>query len=216
MSKLRVHALSMSVDGYTSGPGTDQTLDDPFATANVSLHDWMLATRLGGEMFGNEGGSTGIDDDLVASGFDGIGATIMGRNMFTTSRGPWTDDGWRGWWGPDPVYHHPVFVLTHHEREPIEMEGGTTFHFVTDGIESALRRATDAAGGADVRLGGGATAVREYLRAQLVDEMHLVLTDVLLGHGESPFADVDLPSLGYRVRELIPSSTVTHVLIDRA
>ena len=213
MSKLRVHAFSLSVDGYAAG--TDQTLEDPFGTSGVSLHDWMFATRGGRRMIGEEGGSTGLDDDLFATGFEGIGATIMGRNMFGPVRGPWPDDSWRGWWGPDPVYHHPVFVLTHHEREPIEMEGGTTFHFVTDGIESAYRQAMEAADGADVRLGGGASTVREYLNAQLVDEMHLVLTDVLLGSGESPFADVDLPALGYRVRELIPSTTVTHVLIDR-
>jgi len=209
MSKLRVHALSLSVDGYAAG--SSQTAEDPFGTGGVSLHDWMFATRGGRQMMGDEGGTTSVDDDLVAAGFDDIGATIMGRNIFGPIRGPWVDDAWRGWWGPNPVYHHPVFVLTHHERAPLEMEGGTTFHFVTDGVESAYRQAMEAA---DVRLGGGAATVREYLRAELVDEMHLVVTDVLLGSGESPFTDVDLPALGYRVREMIPSTTVTHVLID--
>ena len=213
MSKLRVHAFTLSVDGYAAG--SNQTAEDPFGTAGVSLHEWMLATRGGRQMMGEVGGTTGVDDDLVAAGFDNIGATIMGRNMFGPIRGPWVDDAWRGWWGPNPVYHHPVFVLTHHERPPVEMEGGTTFHFVTDGIESAYRQAMDTADGADVRLGGGATTVREYLRAELVDEMHLVVTDVLLGSGESPFSDVDLPALGYRVRKIIPSTAVAHVLIDR-
>lgn len=224
MTKLRVEAFSISTDAY--GSGAHQTLEDPFGTNNVSLHDWMFATSFWREMVGQEGGSTDLDDTMARNGFAGIGASIMGRNMFSPTRGGWAegrgidgdvvDTDWKGWWGPNPPYHHDVFVLTHHARDPIPMEGGTTFHFVTDGIRSAYDRAVEAAAGADIRLNGGASTIRQYLRAGLVDEMHLVITDVLVGSGESPYTDVDLPALGYRVRELIPSSTVTHVIIDRA
>ena len=215
MTKLRVESFSLSIEGYSSGPGPAQRLDDPFGTGNVSIHDWMLATRFGREMMGQEGGSEGIDQEFALKGFEGVGASIMGRNMFSPDRGAW-DDTWKGWWGPNPPYHHDVFVLTHHARDPLPMEGGTTFHFVTGGIGEAHARAVEAADGADIRLNGGASTIREYLLAGLVDHLHLVVTDVLLGSGESPFAGVDLPALGYRVVDRVPSETVTHVVIDRA
>ena len=213
MTKLRVHNLSMSVDGYVAGP--DQTLDDPLGAGGERLHDWVFATRFGREMIGEEGGTEGVDHELLLRGVDGIGATIMGRNMFSPSRGPWADDGWRGWWGDEPPYHHPVFVLTHHAREPIPMAGGTTFHFVTGGIESALEQAVAAADGADVRLGGGAWTVRQYLRTGLVDELHVPIVPVLLGGGERLFDDA---GLGYECVELRPSddSAVVHARFERA
>ena len=180
------------------------------------MFGWQFATHTHQQMHGTESGETGLDDDFVRRGFDGIGAWIMGRNMFGPVRGPWVDDAWKGWWGDDPVYHTPVFVLTQYPREPIQMLGGTTFYFVTDGIYEALERAKRAAGELDVRLGGGVLAMRQYLRAGLVDELHLVQSPVLLGSGERLFDGLDLPEAGYRVRERIASPNATHVLIDKA
>ncbi len=185
MSKLRVHCFSISVDGYGAGP--DQDIDNPAGRGGIPVFGWQFATRAHNEMHGGDGGETGLDDDLVRKGFDGIGAWIVGRNMFGPVRGQWPDDNWKGWWGDEPAYRVPVFVLTHYPRDPIEMRGGTTFYFVTDGIEAALERAKTAANGKDVRLGGGAATMRQYLQAGLVDEVHLVQSPVLIGSGERLF-----------------------------
>jgi dihydrofolate reductase len=215
MPKLRVHNLAISLDGYVAGP--DQSLDHPLGVGGMSLHEWVFVTRRGRQMFGQSGGDEGVDDDFVRRGDDGIGATVMGRNMFGPVRGDWPDQGWTGWWGEDPPYHHPVFVLTHHPRPPVTMKGGTTFHFVTDGIESALEQAFDAAGGQDVRLGGGADTVRQYLAAGLIDELHLAMVPVLLGAGERlfDFPPGDTPA-GYRCIRLVSSPSVAHVVLGRA
>jgi len=177
MPKLRVHNVAVSLDGYAAGP--DQGPENPLGVGGPRLHTWVFETRTGRRMFGQEGGDEGVDDQFMAGGTAGIGATIMGRNMFGPIRGPWADDeDWTGWWGsePEPPYHHPVFVLTHHPRPPIPMDGGTTFHFVSDGIESALAQAFEAAGGADVRLGGGPATIQQYLRVSLVDDMHVAVS----------------------------------------
>jgi len=183
MPRLRVHAFSLSLDGY--GAGSNQNIDEPFGDGGLRLTEWMTPTRTFQKMVesGSEGGS-GVDDDFLARGVDGVGATIMGRNMFGPQRGQWKDDSWTGWWGPNPPYHNQVFVLTHHARDPIPMEGGTTFNFVTEGIEGALRRAFEAADGLDVRLSGGVATIKSYLRAGLVDELHLAIAPILLGDGE--------------------------------
>lgn len=204
MTKLTVRAFSLSIDGYGSGP--DQNLDNPLGRGGESLHDWMSSSP---------SGTAGIDDEFARRSFDNVGAWIMGRNMYGPVRGGWPDDSWRGWWGENPPFHVPVFVLTHHPRDPVEMEGGTTFHFVTDGIEAALERAREAAGGKDVRIGGGAATIREYLRARLIDEMHIAIAPILLGGGESLFAGVDMPELGYAVTEHVPGDGVTHLIITR-
>jgi dihydrofolate reductase len=214
MPKLRVHNFAMSVDGYVAGP--HQTIDDPLGVGGRRLHDWVFATRFGREMIGEEGGDEGVDHQFLIRGVVGIGATVMGRNMFGPIRGSWNDDEWKGWWGDEPPYHHPVFVLTHHAREPIPMEGGTTFNFVTDGIESALAQAFDAAGGQDVRLGGGASTVRQYLRAGLLDELHLAIVPILLGGGERLFDDggpdgLDGAPDGLECVEFVSSPAVAHV-----
>jgi dihydrofolate reductase len=209
MPKLRVHCLAMSVDGYVAGP--DQGLEHPLGVGGPRLHEWQLATRTGREVIvGGTGGETGVDDDFVARGFTGIGATIMGRNMFAPTRGPW-DDEWKGWWGDEPPFHHPVFVLTHYPRASIAMEGGTTFHFVTDGIQGAFDRAFDAADGADVRLGGGAATVQQYLRAGLIDDLHVAVVPVLLGRGERLFAGLGNEPPGYECIEFVSSASVAHV-----
>ena len=205
MPRLRVHALSMSLDGFVAGP--DQSLEDPLGRGGEGLHEWVFETRAGRAMTGGEGGTEGLDHRMIADGFTGIGATVMGRNMFGPIRGPWPDEDWKGWWGPNPPYHHPVFVLTHHPRDPLVMEGGTTFHFVTDGIDSALKQAFDAAGGLDVRLGGGAATVRECLDRQLVDDLHLAIAPVLLGSGERPFGSLE----GYRALPVETEGAVAHV-----
>jgi dihydrofolate reductase len=214
MAKLRVHAFSISLDGYGAGP--DQDPDDPLGVGGERLHEWVYPTRTFQRMQDPDAdGEVGVDDDFVARGFEGIGATIMGRNMFGPVRGPWPDDSWTGWWGPNPPYHHPVFVLTHHPREPITMEGGTVFNFVTDGIESALAQAVDAAGGADVRLGGGAATVRQYLRAGLVDELHLAIAPVLLGAGERLLDGLG-DSVGlYECTQQLSTAAATHVVLAR-
>ncbi len=212
MAKLRIHSLCVSLDGYAAGP--DQSADAPLGVGGEGLHGWVIATRSWRASHGELGGEAGVDDDLSARGEDNIGATIMGRNMFGPVRGPW-DDTWTGWWGDDPPFHHPVFVLTHHERAPLEMEGGTTFHFVTSGIEAALDRAVAAADGRDVRLGGGASTVRQYLRAGLVDEMHIAVTPVLLGGGERLFEDLDEVVGAFTSVEHIASASVAHFLLRK-
>ena len=213
MSKLRVHAFSISLDGYGAGP--NQSLDNPLGEEGETLHGWVVATRTFQKMIGKDGGTTGPDDDFTARGFDNLGAWIMGRNMFGPVRGAWPDESWKGWWGDNPPYHGPVFVLTHHARAPVVMAGGTTFHFVTDGIESALRKATEAAGGRDIRLGGGAATIRQYLRAGLVDEMHVAISPTLLGSGEPLLAGIDLPKLGYRCASHVPTKAATHVVFAK-
>jgi dihydrofolate reductase len=214
MPKLRVHNFAMSVDGYAAGP--DQGLDDPLGKGGRRLHDWVFETRFGREMIGEDGGDEGVDHEFAVRGGVGVGATIMGRNMFGPIRGHWDDDEWKGWWGDEPPYHHPVFVLTHHPRAPIAMNGGTTFSFVTDGIESALAQAFDAAGGQDVRLGGGASAVQQYLRAGLVDEMHVVIVPILLGRGERLFANLAGGPEDMECAELVVSPSVAHVRFTKS
>jgi dihydrofolate reductase len=203
----------MSVDGYSAAPNQD--LENPAGAGGLPVFGWQFATYTHQQMHGSGSGETGLDDDLVRRGFDGIGAWIIGRNMFGPIRGPWVDDAWKGWWGENPSYHVPVFVLTQYPRAPIEMLGGTTFYFVTDGIHAALDRARRAAGELDVRLGGGVVTMRQYLRAGLVDEMHLVQSPVLLGSGERLFDGLNLLEVGYRVRERIASPNATHVFIDK-
>ena len=213
MTKLRVHGFSVSLDGYAAGPGQD--LEHPLGIGGTQLHEWVFPTCTFQAMFGGGNGTTGIDDDFAARGIDGIGAWILGRNMFGPPRGPWTDDAWKGWWGNNPPYHTPVYVLTHHARPSIEMEGGTTFHFVTDGIHAALQRAQQAAGTRDVRIGGGPATIRQYLKARLVDSMHLAISPVLLGSGESLLADLDLVQLGYRCSEHLSSAAAMHVVLTK-
>jgi dihydrofolate reductase len=213
MSQLGVRSFTVSLDGYGAGPRQD--MQNPLGVGGEDLHRWLLPTRTFKSLSGKDG-TTGVDDDYARRGFENVGAWIMGRNMFGPVRGPWPDDSWKGWWGDNPPYHVPVFVLTHHPRRPIEMKGGTTFHFVTEGIESALRLAREAAGAKDVRLGGGAATIREYLRAGLVDEMHLAISPMLLGSGEPLLSGLDLVALGYRVGEHVASEAATHVVITRA
>jgi dihydrofolate reductase len=211
--KLRVHSFSISLDGYGAGPNQD--LDNPLGAGGLAMHQWVFATRTFRRMFRGDDGTTGIDDDFAARGFNNIGAWILGRNMFGPVRGPWPDDTWKGWWGDNPPYHTPVFVLTNHPRPSITMSGGTTFHFVTDGIHAALQRAADAANGQDIRLGGGVATIRQYLCAGLVDEMHLAISPVLLGSGEHLLAGIDAPKLGYRCTEHVATPNVTHVVLTR-
>jgi dihydrofolate reductase len=213
MTRLRVHAFSVSIDGFGAGPS--QSLAHPMGVGGMALHGWALSTRTIRQMQGHEDGRTGVDDDFVRRGFAGIGAWILGRNMFGPVRGPWPDEQWTGWWGDEPPYHVPVFVLTHYPRAPVVMKGGTTFHFVTDGIHAALERAREAAAGRDVRLGGGVATLRAYLQAGLVDEMHLGVAPVLLGGGEALFTGIDLPALGYRCIDHVATEKATHVVLGR-
>jgi dihydrofolate reductase len=213
MSRVRVHSFAVSIDGYGAGP--NQSLENPLGVGGVALHEWVITTRTFRQLFGGDGGTTGTDDDFAARGFANIGAWILGRNMFGPVRGPWPDDTWKGWWGNNPPYHSQVFVLTHHPRASIAMEGGTTFHFVTDGIHAALDRATRAAEGRDVRIGGGVATIQQYLRAGLVDEMHLAVAPTLLGSGEPLYAGIDLPELGYRCTEHVPTPNATHVVLTK-
>ncbi|HTS89926.1 MAG TPA: dihydrofolate reductase family protein [Gemmatimonadales bacterium] len=213
MSKLRVHGFAISLDGYGAGPR--QSLANPLGEGGLRLHDWVFPTRTFHQMQGKEGGTTGTDDDFLARGIAGIGAWVIGRNMFGPIRGPWPDESWKGWWGENPPYHTPVFVLTHHARRPITMAGGTTFHFITDGLEAAVQLAREAAGALDVRLGGGVSTVRRGLEARLIDEMHLAIAPVLLGAGEHLLAGIDLPRLGYPCTEHVPGAAATHVVITR-
>jgi dihydrofolate reductase len=214
MSRLRVSSFTVSLDGYGAGP--DQSLDNPLGVGGMARHEWAFATRTFRTMFGQEGGSTGVDDDFAARGFAGIGAWIMGRNMFGPIRGDWPDENWKGWWGDNPPYHCPVFVLTNHPRASIAMEGGTIFHFVTGGIHAAQKRATAAANGRDVRIGGGVATIRQYLQAGLIDEMHVAVSPVLLGNGENLFSGLDLPKLGYRVSEHVPTEKATHIVVTKS
>jgi dihydrofolate reductase len=214
MTKLRVQSYTISLDGYGAGP--DQTQKRPLGIGGEGLHGWMVATRTFQTMIGKEGGTTGTDDAFTVRGFENLGAWIMGRNMFSHSRGPWPqNDPWKGWWGDNPPYHVPVFVLTHHKRPSITMEGGTVFHFVTGGIHEALKLATEAAKGRDIRVGGGASTIRQYLGAGLIDEMHIAISPVLLGSGEPLFAGLDLPKLGYQRTEHVQTEQATHVVIAR-
>ena len=205
--------MSMSLDGFVAGP--DQSLDAPLGVGGKRLHTWVFETRTGRAMIGADGGDTGIDDTFLAQGIEGIGATIMGRNMFGPVRGPWADEAWKGWWGDDPPFHHQVFVLSHHPRPPLEMEGGTTFHFTDDAIERVRDRAFEAAGGADVRLGGGASTVRQFLRARLIDDLHVSIVPVLLGTGERIFDDVGASGADYECVELVSSASVAHIRLRR-
>ena len=214
MPKLVVRGYTMSLDGYTAAPG--QSLENPFGVGGMPIMDWALATRTFKKMFGMEGGTTGIDDDFAAHADDGIGATIMGRNMFSPLRRNWLNEDWKGWWGPNPPYHHPVFVVTHHARKSFPMESGTTFEFVTEGIEAALEKAFAAANGKDVRVGGGSNLIRQYLNAGLIDELQLVVATNLLGGGERLFENGDETAKRYECVKLVSSETVSHIhLIKR-
>lgn len=212
MSRLRVHNFSVSIDGYGAGP--DQGLENPLGAGGEALHDWIFPTRHWRQMLGQEGGDEGLDNDFLVAGNRDIGATIMGRNMFGPIRGPWGDDEWTGWWGDNPPYHHPVFVLTHYPHPPIQMEGGTTFNFVTDGIEAALEQARAAADGLDIRLGGGAATIQQYLRAGMIDEMHVAIAPILLGGGERLFDNLEGP-VGYECVELVSSPSAVHARFTR-
>ncbi|MBX3016305.1 MAG: dihydrofolate reductase [Bdellovibrionaceae bacterium] len=213
MSRLRVESFAISMDGYGAGP--DQSLENPLGINGKNLHEWVFPTQHFRKMIGQPDGTTGIDNQFASRGFDNIGANIMGRNMFGPIRGDWPNHEWEGWWGDNPPYHSPVFVLTHHARPPLEMDGGTTFHFVTDGIESALAQARKAAGGKDIRLNGGTSTVRQYLQKGLVDYMHLAVSAKLLGAGENLFHGLDLPKLGYAVKERVHGENATHVIIEK-
>ncbi|MGO1080181.1 dihydrofolate reductase family protein [Inquilinus sp. CA228] len=213
MSKLVVRAFSISLDGYGAGP--EQSLENPLGKGGEALHEWFIPTPTFRAMTGKEGGETGLDEDFASRSFENVGAWILGRNMFGPVRGPWPDDNWKGWWGDTPPYHVPVFVLTHHARPSIEMKGGTTFHFVTDGIDSALRQAREAAGGKDVRVGGGVATVHQYLRKRLIDDMHIAVSPLLLGSGESLFAGIDLAALGYACTEQAGSPRATHFTVTK-
>jgi dihydrofolate reductase len=213
MTRVRVHNFSISLDGYGAGP--HQTREEPLGVGGERLHDWFIPTRAFQSIVGKGGGTTGIDDDIASRFGVGVGAWIMGRNMFGPIRGPWTDEEWRGWWGKNPPYHDPVFVLTHHARSPIEMEGGTVFHFVTGGIREALERATAAADGKDVEISGGVSTIRQYLEASLIDELHLAIAPRLLGSGEHLLYGLDLPALGYECTSHTPTAAATHVALTR-
>jgi len=214
MPRLRVHCFSVSVDGFAAGP--NQSLQNPVGVGGHALHAWLVATRTFHAMLGKEGGASGIENDFAARGFENIGAWILGRNMFGPIRGPWPDEAWKGWWGATPPYHTPVFVLTHHPRESLAMDGGTTFHFAAEGIEDALGRAFDAAQGKDVRLGGGVATIREFLRARLIDELHLVYAPVFLGSGEALLAGIDLTALGYALTAHATSASCLHVTVSKS
>ena len=214
MPKVRIESFTISLDGFGAGPGQD--INNPLGVGGTSLHGWPLPTRtLQRELFGSGGGETGIDDEYAARGFQNVGAWILGRNMFGPVRGPWPDESWRGWWGENPVYHVPVFVLTHYPRSPLVMDGGTTFHFVTEGAAVALERAREAAGDKDVRVGGGVSVIQQYLRHRLVDEMHLAISPVLLGSGERLFEVVNLPALGYACVKHEATVRATHLILSR-
>src|SRR4051794_19702115 len=213
MAKVRVAGFSLSVDGFGAGPG--QSLENPLGERGAELHKWAFGTRSFRAMVGQDGGSDGVDEDFAKRAMDGFGAFILGRNMFGPIRGPWADNEWKGWWGPNPPYHATTFILTHHPREPIEMEGGTTFYFVTDGIEAALERAKSAAAGRDVKIGGGVSTVRQYLQAGLIDELHFAIAPVVLGRGEALFPDIDLPTLGYQVTQSVSTKDAMHIVLSK-
>ncbi len=213
-SKLVVRGFSVSLDGF--GAGLNQDINNPLGIGGMALHQWMFPTRTFQNMlFGKDGGTTGPDDDFAARGFANIGAWILGRNMFGPIRGAWPDDDWKGWWGDEPPYHCEVFVLTHHRRASITMQGGTIFHFITDGIEAALQRARAAAGGKDVRVGGGVETIRQYLQAGLIDELHLAISPALLGSGENLLGGIDMARRGYKVSEHVATPAATHVVLRK-
>ncbi|MET0466358.1 MAG: dihydrofolate reductase family protein [Chitinophagaceae bacterium] len=213
MGKVKVTAFTISLDGYGAGP--DQTLTKPMGTGAEDLHTWMRSTKMFHQMIGKEGGSEGPDNDIAFNSMEQFGAWIMGRNMFGPIRGPWPDNEWKGWWGPEPPYHVPVFVLTNHPREPLEMKGGTTFYFITDGIASALEKAKAAANGKDIRIGGGVSTVRQFLQAGYIDEMQLTLSPVLLGQGEHLLNGIDLVALGFNEVEKINGEKAMHVVLRK-
>src|SRR5947209_16722007 len=213
MAKVRVAGFSISLDGFRAGP--DQSVENPLGKRGPEMFEWFFGTRTFRAMTGQEGGSAGLDEAYAHRSMDGFGAFILGRNMFGPIRGDWPDGSWKGWWGDNPPYHAPTFILTRHARAPIVMEGGTTFHFVTEGIEAALAEAKAAAGDLDVKIGGGVSTVRQYLLAGAIDELHLALSPVVLGRGESLFAGIDLPGLGYRVTEAVPTELATHLVLTR-
>lgn len=213
MSRVRVHNFSISLDGYGAGPR--QTREEPLGIGGEELHEWYFPTRTFQRMGGKAGGITGVDDDFAARFGEGVGAFIMGRNMFGPVRGPWPDESWTGWWGKNPPYHAPVYVLTHHERAPAEMEGGTVFHFVTGGIHEALERARDSAGDKDVQIGGGVSTVRQYLAEGLIDELHVAIAPRLLGSGEHLMYGLDLPALGYECTTHVPGEAATHIVLTK-
>lgn len=214
MTRVRVESFSISLDGYGAGP--NQSIDNPLGEGGTGLHEWALPTQtFQRALFGNDDGTTGMDNEFAARSFDNIGAWILGRNMFGPIRGPWPDMSWKGWWGDNPPYHVPVFVLTHHSRPSIQMEGGTEFHFVTGGIHEALDRAKAVAGGKDVRIGGGPDTIRQYLHAGLIDEMHLAIAPILLGAGEHLLDGINMPALGYRCIQHAASEQATHIIVAR-
>jgi dihydrofolate reductase len=213
MGKVRVSSYAISLDGYAAGPR--QSLENPLGVRGPELFEWFFSTRTWNQMHGKEGGSTGVDDDWARRGMENAGAWILGRNMFGPVRGPWLDDSWNGWWGDDPPYHVPTFVLTHYPRPSLDMKGGTTFHFVTDGAESALERAKEAAKDRDVRIGGGVATIQQYLRARLIDELHLAIRPILMGSGENLFADLDMPALGYSCSYHVSGESAMHVVLAR-
>jgi dihydrofolate reductase len=213
MTKLRVNAFGISLDGYGAGP--NQSLENPLGIGGTGLHGWLFPTRTFQRIHGKGNGTTGVDDDFAVRSFENVGAWILGRNMFGPVRGPWPDESWKGWWGENPPYHTPVFVLTHHARAPLEMAGGTTFHFVTEGIQAAAERAIAAAKGQDVRVGGGVATIQQFLRAGLIDELHLAVSPVLLGSGEAFFANVDMLKLGYKCVEHVATPNAMHVILRK-
>jgi dihydrofolate reductase len=213
LSRLVVRSFGVSLDGY--GAGTNQDLQNPLGVRGPELMEWFFPTRVFQKMYGHHEGETGVDNGVAELGFEGLGAWILGRNMFGPVRGPWPDESWKGWWGDEPPYHTPVFVLTHHARPPLAMAGGTEFRFVTGGIHAALEQAKEAAGGRDIRVGGGASTIRQYLRARLIDELHLAIRPVLLGAGEPLFADLDLRALGYECAKHVAGERAMHVFLRK-
>lgn len=213
MTKLRVNCFAVSLDGFGAGPSQD--LENPLGVGGAALHEWFYPTRTFQEMLGSGNGSPGTDDDFARRGMENIGAWILGRNMFGPVRGPWPDESWKGWWGDTPPYHTDVFVLTHHPRKPLEMDGGTTFYFITEGIHAALEKAKAAAKGRDVRVGGGANTIRQYLQAGLIDEMHVVVSPVLLGGGEPLLTGIDLPRLGFGAPKYTGTAAAAHYVLAK-
>lgn len=211
--KVSVLSFGISLDGFAAGPR--QGLENPLGVGGMAIMEWFLPTRVWRSMQGQEGGETGVDNRMAERGFANVGAWVLGRNMFGPVRGPWPDDSWKGWWGDEPPYHVPVYVVTHYPRPPLPMKGGTEFRFVTEGIESALEQAKAAAGTGDVRIGGGASTVRQYLQAGLIDEMHLALRPVFMGAGEPLWQGLDMRALGYECAEVIPGERATHVIVRK-
>jgi dihydrofolate reductase len=214
MGKVRVLCYTLSLDGFAAGP--DQTLENPLGVNGFDIMNWMIATHAWSSTHGGGDGEKGVDNDFAAESFKNVGAWILGRNMFGPVRGPWPDFEWKGWWGEEPPYHCPVFVLTHHARSPLAMKGGTVFHFVTGGIHEALKRAQEAAAGKDIRIGGGASTVRQYLKEKLIDDLHLAVRPVLLGQGETLFGGLDARALGYKVAKMVPGERATHMLLEKS